>query len=326
MIDKIKLYHTDCTDPYRNLAVEEVLLETVQPGECILYLWQNQNTVVIGRNQNPWKECRTSLLEDEGGHLARRLSGGGAVFHDLGNLNFTFLVNEEDYDLDRQLGVVESACRELGLNAERSGRNDVLVEGRKFSGNAFYHSKGKAYHHGTLLVDVDGEKLARYLSPSKAKLQAKGVDSVRSRVVNLVDLVPGLTCARMAQAMETAFAAVYGLTPERADESRLDEETVERLRTRNASRDWLYGPRLPLSFACEERFDWGSVQLQLHVESGKVVQAKVYSDAMDWELAPVLEQLLTGGEFSLQALCLRIRAGLAEHAEDLCGMLTRQEI
>lgn len=326
MINKIKLYRTDCTDPYRNLAVEEYLMETVRPSECILYLWQNQNTVVIGRNQNPWKECRTSLLEEEGGCLARRLSGGGAVFHDLGNLNFTFLVNEEDYDLDRQLRVIETACRELGLNVERSGRNDVLADGRKFSGNAFYHSKGKAYHHGTLLVDVDGEKLARYLSPSKAKLQAKGVDSVRSRVVNLVQLVPGLTCERMAVAMERAFAAVYGLTPERAEESRLDLETVERLRARNASREWLYGPRLPLSFECEERFDWGSVQLQLQVESGKVVQAKVYSDAMDWELAPALERLLTGSEFSLQALCLRIRAGLAEHTEDLCDMLTRQEI
>ncbi len=326
MVNKIKLFRTDCTDPYHNLAVEEYLMETVQPGECILYLWQNQNTVVIGRNQNPWKECRTSLLEGEGGRLARRLSGGGAVFHDLGNLNFTFLMNEEDYDLDRQLAVIETACRTLGLNVARSGRNDVLADGRKFSGNAFYHSKGKAYHHGTLLVDVDGEKLARYLSPSKAKLQAKGVESVRSRVVNLVQLVPGLTCERMAQAMENAFAAVYALPLERADESRLDPETVERLRVRNGSRDWLYGPRLPLSFECEERFDWGSIQLQLQVESGVVVQAKVYSDAMDWELAPAIEGLLIGSEFSLQALCLRIRAGLAQYAEDLCGMLTRQEI
>lgn len=326
MIDKIRLFRTGCTDPYRNLAVEEHLMETVQPGECILYLWQNQNTVVIGRNQNPWKECRTSLLEEEGGRLARRLSGGGAVFHDLGNLNFTFLVNEEDYDLDRQLTVIREACRELGLAAERSGRNDVLVDGRKFSGNAFYHSKGKAYHHGTLLVDVDGEKLARYLSPSKAKLQAKGVDSVRSRVVNLVELVPGLTCERMAQAMEAAFAQVYALPLEQADESRLDMEVIGRLCMRNGSREWLYGPRLPLSFECEERFDWGSVHLQLQVESGVVVQTKVYSDAMDWELAPALENLLTGSEFSQQALCLRIQVGLAKYAGDLCGMLTRQEI
>jgi len=301
-------------------------METVEPGECILYLWQNQNTVVIGRNQNAWKECRTSLLEDEGGHLARRLSGGGAVFHDLGNLNFTFLLNEEDYDLDRQLTVIETACRTLGLNAKRSGRNDVLVDDRKFSGNAFYHSKGKAYHHGTLLISVDGDKLARYLSPSKAKLQAKGVDSVRSRVVNLDTLVPGLTCEQMCAEMTSAFGRVYGLKPEPIAPDTLDWDHIESLHARNASRDWLYGPRLPLSFDCEERFDWGSVQLQLHVESGVVVQAKVYSDAMDWDFAPTLERLLTGSDFSRQALCLRIRAGLAQHADDLCAMLTRQEI
>lgn len=326
MINKIRLVHTDCTNPYHNLALEEHLMETVLPGECILYLWQNENTVVIGRNQNVWKECRTSLLEEDGGRLARRLSGGGAVFHDLGNLNFTFLMNEEDYDLDRQLRVIQTACGSLGLSVERSGRNDVLADGRKFSGNAFYHSRGKAYHHGTLLVNTNEEKLARYLSPSKAKLQAKGVDSVRSRVVNLAELLPGLTCERMAREMTAAFGMVYGLPVDTLSSDILDPTAIEALRARNASRDWLYGPRLPLSFDCEERFDWGSVQLQLQVESGVVAQAKVYSDAMDWELAPSLERLLTGSDFSQQALCLRIRAGLAQYAEDLCSMLARQQI
>ena len=103
MIDKLKLYRGQSFDPFFNLAVEEYLLQNTDEGCCTLYLWQNQNTVVIGRNQNAFKECRTTLLEDEGGKLARRLSGGGAVFHDLGNLNFTFLVPTADYDLDKQL-------------------------------------------------------------------------------------------------------------------------------------------------------------------------------------------------------------------------------
>ena len=209
MISRCSVYAAAGFDPYENLAAEQTLLERVGEGEMILYLWQNARTVVIGRNQNPWKECRTALLAEEGGHLARRLSGGGAVFHDLGNLNFTFLMREEDYDLSRQLSVIERACRSLGIPVERSGRNDLLADGRKFSGNAFYHHQGRAYHHGTLMVDVDLEMVQRYLSPSKAKLAAKGVDSVRSRVVNLKEFVPDLSIERLSEALISAFAAVY---------------------------------------------------------------------------------------------------------------------
>ena len=211
MIQRLLVCRSRSFDPYENLALEEALLSRVGEGELILYLWQNEGTVVIGRNQNPWKECRTALLAEEGGHLARRLSGGGAVFHDLGNLNFTFLMNEADYDLPRQLTVLERACRSLGIPAQRSGRNDLLAEGRKFSGNAFYKHKGKAYHHGTLMVDVDLERVQRYLSPSKAKLAAKGVDSVRSRVVNLREFVPDLTIPQLADALIAALAEVYAV-------------------------------------------------------------------------------------------------------------------
>ena len=143
MIKRLQLFRTDCTDPHRNLAVEQALLEMVGEDTCILYLWQNRHTVVIGRNQNAWRECRTGQMETDGVFLARRLSGGGAVFHDLGNLNFTFLVRKPGYDLNRQLGVIVEACRLMGIPAERSGRNDVLTGGRKFSGNAFYEHQGR---------------------------------------------------------------------------------------------------------------------------------------------------------------------------------------
>ena len=209
MIQKLFIYNAQGTNPHENLAAEKVLMDTLHPGEAMLYLWQNFHTVVIGKNQNAWLECRTSLLEEEGGKLARRLSGGGAVYHDLGNLNFTFLMCKEDYDLDKQIEVIRQACALAGVQVEKSGRNDLLADGRKFSGNAFYQDKIHAYHHGTLMVDVNLEKLGRYLSPPKAKLQAKGVASVRSRVVNLKELSPALTIEAMRDNMIQAFQKVY---------------------------------------------------------------------------------------------------------------------
>lgn len=324
MITKLQYHISPGMDPHENLATEKYLLEHVSPGCCILYLWQNENTVVIGRNQNPWVECRLSLLEQEGGKLARRLSGGGAVFHDKGNLNFTFLVNAEDYDLQKQLSVIQTACGYAGIATERSGRNDVLAHGAKFSGNAFYQSQGKAYHHGTLLIDVDMEKLGRYLSPSKAKLQAKGVSSVRSRVVNLNTLCPGLDCDTMKTHMLRAFEQVYGLTATQAPiPPSLPEET-----TRMGSWDWLYGKKLPMSFTCEDRFHWGGIQLQLQCEAGKVLDTKVYSDSMDWTLAPKLEQALTGCRFLLPELIRAVRESIGDPAQasDICSLLEKQEL
>lgn len=306
MITSLGLFEGRSVDPYYNLAVEQVLLESVQEGQCILYLWQNENTVVIGRNQNPWKECRTTLLSEEGGRLARRLSGGGAVFHDTGNLNFTFLLRQEDYDVDRQLSVIQQALRKMGLPAEKSGRNDLLVYGRKFSGNAFYKHDGRAYHHGTLLVDVDMNKLGRYLNPSKAKLRAKGVDSVRSRVANLTEFSPELTIEMLKTALAEAFSQVYGLPALPVDPP--DAAAVEALRQRNESWQWNFGQKLALSTIWETRFPWGEVQITAGVENGLIQEVRVYSDAMDWQLPGRLEALLLGARFEKEAICARLRA------------------
>jgi len=226
MVEKITYIESGQFHPYKNLAVEEYLLLHCEPQECILYLWQNQNTVVIGRNQNAWKECKVESLEENGGHLARRLSGGGAVYHDLGNLNFTFLVSKENYSIDRQLEVIVKAVQKLGAKAEKSGRNDILIDGKKFSGNAFYEQEQHCYHHGTLMMNVNKEMLSKYLTVSKEKLQSKGVDSVKSRVTNLVDYIPDLTLEALKKALREAFEEVYGLTSNECKmEDRNEDET-----------------------------------------------------------------------------------------------------
>ena len=328
MIEKIYVYESFDLDPYRNIATEKYLLELVQPGQCILYLWQNKNTVVIGHNQNAWAECRTTLLEQEGGKLARRLSGGGAVYHDVGNLNFTFLLRDEDYDVDRQLSVIQEALRSLGIEAVKSGRNDLLVQDRKFSGNAFYHRQGHAYHHGTLLVNVDMDKLSRYLTPPKAKLEAKGIQSVRSRVANLTEFAPFLTCDALRRYMTDAFGRVYGKAPEILSLSAEAADEIKKTAQELSTWDWLFGPRLPFSFCCEERFSWGSIQLQLQVESGIITDARVYTDSMDWLLSKQVCDALKGCRFILKELCNALKAVMDDPdiCADLCRLLQKQDI
>lgn len=325
MITRLLICETMETNPHRNLATEKHLMDITQPGECLLYLWQNKNAVVIGKNQNPWLECRTSLLEDEGGVLARRLSGGGAVFHDLGNLNFTFIMCKEDYDLDKQLSVIQTACAIAGIQAEKSGRNDVLADGRKFSGNAFYQNRTHAYHHGTLMVDVDKDKLGRYLSPPKAKLEAKGVTSVRSRVVNLTELNPELTIAKMKANMSQAFNKVYGMVAEPLTLTEADFHTIENLKEEYASWEYLYGTPLPFTFECESRFDWGYIHLQLEAKDGIIRGAKVYTDAMDWAFPQAVENALLSCRFETAAMQKALH-NLHDKSivEDLCRLLAKQ--
>ena len=328
MITQLRIFESTGFDPYTNLAIEKHLMDITPAGTCVLYLWQNQNTVVIGRNQNAWLECRSSLLEEEGGKMARRLSGGGAVFHDLGNLNFTFIMCKEDYDLDKQITVIQQACRLAGIQAEKSGRNDILADGRKFSGNAFYQNRTHAYHHGTLMVDVDKDKLGRYLSPPKAKLESKGVASVRSRVVNLKELAPDLTIDKMKDYMAQAFAEVYGFTAEPLVLTDADQATIAQLQKEYSTWEYLFGSPLSFTFQAEGHFPWGHIQLQLSAKDGIVNAAKFYSDAMDWSLPETVEQALIGCRFTLADMQAALRQASLDReiCKDLLDFLQEQSL
>ncbi len=308
MIRTIKYFESRQFVPYRNLAVEKYLLDVCGKDECILYLWQNQRTVVIGRNQNAWKECNVSRLEEDGGYLARRLSGGGAVYHDLGNLNFTFLVRKENYSVERQTEVILRAVRALGIPAERSGRNDLLADGRKFSGNAYYEHGDHCYHHGTLMVDVDKEILGAYLTVNKEKLKSKGVDSVRSRVTNLREFVPDLTIGRLKKSLRTAFEEVYGQESILLRETELDAQRVASAERDFSSWEWNYGKKLDFQFELSNRFSWGDLSIQLNVENGKVSDAAVYSDAMRPDVIGALPDVLRQAKFTRKDLRGRLEA------------------
>lgn len=351
MIRQLSIYSTDNRDPYKNLAIEEYLTFHVNKGECILFLWQNQNCVVIGKNQNCWKECRVHELETEGGCLVRRLSGGGAVFHDLGNLNFTFCVRKEDYDVDRQTEVVLEAVRLLGIRAEKNGRNDLTAEGRKFSGNAFYQSGDFCCHHGTLLICGDRQRMGKYLCVSREKLQSKGVASVRGRTVNLQEIKPDLTVEAAKLAMAEAFEIVYGSgrqtrakeRPEPGkrqtdpineeqqklqenkkepagnrkrlkflDEERLDWQEIGALEKRFSSWEWRYGKNLSFQHQMRRRFPWGEAELQFQVKEGRVLEAAVFSDGMDADFFSRLPEVWRDCPYEAEALVQAMEQAVGE--------------
>lgn len=297
MIEKIYTIDGPGTNPYENLGLEESLLYRVGAAECILYLWQNEKTVVIGKNQNAWKECRCELLEASGGHLARRLSGGGAVFHDLGNLNFTFLVRKEIFDIARQTEVILEAVKRLGICAERTGRNDITVEGRKFSGNAFFESGEFAYHHGTILMKTDTAEMTKYLTVSQEKLKSKSVDSVKSRVANLTEFVPDLTVSRMRRCLRESFEEVYGLPAAPYPAERIDRAEVLRRTERMASWEWKYGRKILFTDEAKRRFPWGEITVQAGVEKGRIKDLAVWSDSLDSGFTGRLEEALKGLEW-----------------------------
>lgn len=298
MITRAAYIESNQTYPYKNLAMEEYLLDHVEKNQVILYLWQNRQTVVIGKNQNAWKECKTSELNNDGGYLVRRLSGGGAVYHDLGNLNFTFLVSKEDYDLEKQMEVILVAVQKLGLNAVKSGRNDITIDGKKFSGNAFFERGGKSYHHGTLMVNVVMEDLQKYLNVDREKLKSKAVDSVRARVANLSEFYPGITISLLKEKLLEAFTQVYGVIPELWNSNVLPREEIELGERRFSSWDFIFGRKIQFQYEISRRFGWGDICMKLNVEGGIIKDVVIYSDAMNQSPIEAIPQVIIGVEFN----------------------------
>lgn len=293
----LKLVKSTSYDPWYNLAIEEHLFNKVKDSEVIFYLWQNDNTVVIGRNQNPWRECRYTELERDEGKLARRLSGGGAVYHDLGNMNFTFIMKESLYNVEKQLQVIINGVKKLEINAEFSGRNDILVEGKKFSGNAFYFDEGRCYHHGTLLVDSDMSKLSQFLQVSKEKMESKGIKSVQARVINLKGINPSIDIKKLSEALEISFQEVYNSSiSERAIMSG-DTAEFKALYDKYSSWKWRYGETPNFQISLYNRFCWGDLDINLNLRDGEVVEIAIFSDAMDSKLIKDMEKSLQGIKF-----------------------------
>lgn len=318
------IYSAPTGDGWLNLARDGYFLENNKKGDVILYFYVNKNAVIIGRNQNAWKECNIANMDADGVQLVRRHSGGGAVFHDNGNLNFSFITDEKHYDLNRQMRVILNAVSKLGLKAELSGRNDITVDGKKFSGNAFSLAKGNRSHHGTILVNADLTKLSNYLCVSKEKMRSKGIDSVRARVCNLCELSSGLTVEAMRRLVIESFIEEYGAASEYVFDGMALAEVEER-RERLASWEWRFGKTPQFDFETDKRFSFGDTQIYFNSRNGVIRETKVYSDCLDTELTTEIENALTGVHFRKEEIKaalskMKDQSIAAELAEHFCSL------
>ena len=297
---KLQFVVSNSVDPFWNVSVENYLVSLPDSDTVVMYLWKNRRTVVIGRNQNPFSECNVDMLLGDGGHVMRRTTGGGAVYHDDGNINFSFVAPYGLYDQSRQFEVISRAVASYGLRCSVSGRNDMVVDvdgqPRKFSGNAFSKGKFQRLHHGTLLIKSNMDDLQRYLKVKPAKLQKHGVASVQSRVVNLSELAD-ITSENIVGPLRKAFEEEYGGVAEPLDfECLMAETEVRRLHDIYSSEEWLYGTWRSFTASRSAQFDWGGVDVQLVVDQqrGIITDVQIASDALDLAALDEARRLLTG--------------------------------
>lgn len=284
------------TDIFFNLAFENVLINRYPENEKILYLWQNDKSVIIGRYQNPWAECDVELMNKDGVKLARRRSGGGAVFHDLGNVCFTLIDAEKSFDKNTNYLLLVNVLNNLGVRSEISGRNDILVDGRKISGSAFEITKTRACHHGTMLLNSDIANIEKYLTPSKQKLESHGVKSVSSRVCNLGISAQDF-CSEMIKQFDSNCEIQY------VEKSLLNTDSeLKKQFDFFSSDEWRFGNTPKFTTSIEKQFDGDTYTILLNVQKGIVQDAIIYTDSLNTDKVEAVKKELIGKDYQKLSL------------------------
>lgn len=310
MLLELKTIQNDSLDPCYHLAVEEYLLNHLKPGTCLLYLWQSENAVVIGRNQNPWRECRPGLLERERTKMVRRTSGGGTVYHDRGNLNFSFIIDRAFYDRERQFKIILSAVRSFGIEASINRRYDLIAQGKKFSGSAHRFRKKTALHHGTLLLAVNKKNLYRYLQPSLHAIHGISTSSIRSDVINLTEMTLSISVNDLKHAILVAFQEEYQTKASPLDfNSDIDRRVLRDFIKDFTTWDWHYGRTPSFRIVCEILVENRPRQLTFFVNEGRIEDLTFeYFPQMD-RIARNLADSVIGVRFRQPDLQERLRNG-----------------
>ncbi|MBR5542179.1 MAG: lipoate--protein ligase [Bacteroides sp.] len=296
------------TDPYYNMAFDEYCLENLAIDEPVFYLWQNRPAVIVGLNQEVNTEVNLEYLEKNGIALVRRVTGGGAVYHDLGNLNYTIVGPSEDLERDypEYAGLMMKALQKLGVPTTLSGRNDILVEGRKVSGFAKRVCKNRLMVHGTLLYKVDLDVLTQVLNPSATKLQSKGIASVRSRVANLCDYLPEIQDIQsLSQRLEEILSCNYSDSECKLSDA--DLANIQHLSDEKFARwEWNYGRSPKATLTHSARLACGTVEIHLTLAENRISSCRFGGDFLGNLPATDLESALQGVVYNTESIRERL--------------------
>ena len=299
------------TDPQINLAIEEYVLRNLDENESYLLFYINEPSIIIGKNQNTIEEINTEYVEKNNIKVVRRLSGGGAVYHDLGNLNFSFITKDDGDSFHNFLKFTEpvvKALQKMGVNAELSGRNDLLAEGRKISGNAQFSTKGKMFSHGTLLFNSEMDHIVSALKVRKDKIESKGIKSVRSRVANIIEFLkePMTIEEFRSELLKNIFEGVkeipeYVLTEE-------DWKNIYKLsEERYQNWEWNYGKSPRFNLQNSKRLPVGLIEFRLDVKKGIIEECKIFGDFFGVGDVTEIEKLLLGVQYERIAITDRLK-------------------
>ena len=294
------------TDPRINLAIEEYCLKHLDPEETYLLFYINQPSIIIGKNQNTIEEINTKYVDENGIIVVRRLSGGGAVYHDLGNLNFSFITKDDGnsfHNFKKFTEPVVAALKRLGVDAELSGRNDLMANGRKISGNAQFSTKGRMFSHGTLLFDSEIEHVVSALKVKKDKIESKGIKSIRSRVANISEFLDQkMTTVEFRSMLLRYIFDTEGEIPEYKLTEK-DWKIINQIsKERYQNWDWNYGKSPKFNLQHSKRFQAGSVDIRLEVQKGVIRECKIFGDFLRVGDVSDIEEKLTGVQYERKAI------------------------
>ncbi|AMC93141.1 lipoate--protein ligase [Erysipelothrix larvae] len=293
----MKFLRNESTNPYFNLALDEYAMKYIDEDEDFFFLWQNEPSVIIGKNQNASEEINQRFIDERGIHVARRVSGGGAVYHDFGNLNFTIITKVDDpgkVNYKKYVQPVIDALKAMGVEAQASGRNDILIDGLKISGNAQRMANGRLMHHGTLIYDVNIEDMVKALNVAPDKFVSKGVKSVRSRVTTIKEHLPKDTTLQSFWDELHYYLSNHGQDEEiilsEKDIAAIEFEALNRFSTW----DWIYGQSPEFNYVNSRRFTGGKLETNLEVEEGRIKHCRFIGDYLGLHDVADVEARLVG--------------------------------